>query len=264
MSLPMQLEIVDGPAAGGWVGAELSGPAGSVSAQVPARYEAYVRILHPPHDPTGKRVTWATVAQELDRTSHPLAQWDAIVGANRYRNERPAWPGREPETGSLEKDLLAALLETLSEHTGAPEKSFFGVWIGMSWGTTYAIPAGSDQPLPEDEFRATDDLSFAFPVEQVARPRLVLPGREYVVIAGRLEAAILIEGWLSPSSPNLIWPEDRAWFVASEIDFDSTLVGGSEKLARWILEDRRLEAFPVDPRDLLTWNADKVNPPPPR
>jgi hypothetical protein len=94
--------------------------------------------------------------------------------------------------------------------------------------------------------------------------RLVLPGREYVVLAGPFEAAILVEDWLSPSSPNLIWPEDRAWFVASEIDFDSTLVASSENLARWILEDRRLEAFPVKPRDPLTWNADKINPPLPR
>jgi hypothetical protein len=260
----MQLEIVDGPAAGGWIGAELRGSAGSVSAQVPDRYESYVRILHPPHDLTGKRLTWAKVAEELGRSAHPLAQWDAIVGANRYRNERPEWPGREPETGSLEKEMLAPLLETLAENTITPQKSFFGVWIGMSWGTTYAVPAGSTEAPPEHEFHSTDDLSFAFPAEQVARPRLVLPGREYVVLGGPIEAAILVEDWLSPSSPNLIWPEDRAWFVASEIDFDSTLVGGSEELVRWIVEDRRLEAYPVEPHDLLTWNADKVNPPLPR
>ena len=28
-----------------------------------------------------------------------------------------------------------------------------------------------------------------------------------------------------------------------------------------VLEDERFEAFPVGPKDLLTWNADKINPP---
>jgi hypothetical protein len=98
----------------------------------------------------------------------------------------------------------------------------------------------------------------------VALPRLRLPGREYVVVSGPLREATLVKGWLSPSSPNLIWPEDRAWFLASEIDFDSTLVGGTEELARAILDDSRFEAFPIGPRDHLTWNADKVNPPLPR
>ncbi|HKZ13573.1 MAG TPA: hypothetical protein VJL81_06990 [Solirubrobacterales bacterium] len=97
--------------------------------------------------------------------------------------------------------------------------------------------------------------------EHVERPRLRLPGREYVVLRGSLDAGILVEDWLSPSSPNLIWPEDRAWFLASEIDFDSTLVGGTENLTQWILEDRRFEAFEVGPDDLLTWDADKINPP---
>lgn len=261
MSISRQLEIVDGRVAGGWIGAEFVGPGGSVGAQVPNRYEAYVRILHPPHDAIGKRTTWAKVAEELGRTAHPLAQWDAIVGANRYRDEKPTWQGSEPDTGSLEEDLLADLVETLGEHTSTPANCFFGIWTGMTWGAVFAVPRGSTEAPPADEFHSTADLSFAFPAEQVARPHLDLPRREYVVLTGPLEAATLVEGWISPNSPNLIWPEDRAWFVASGIDFDSTLVGGSAKVAGRILEDSRLEAFPVEPRDLLTWHADKINPP---
>ena len=29
---------------------------------------------------------------------------------------------------------------------------------------------------------------------------------------------------------NLLWPSDRNWFVVNEIDFDVTLVGGSEQM----------------------------------
>jgi hypothetical protein len=250
-------EIVDGPSVGGWIEPELTGPPGSVTGSLPARFEAYVRILHPA-SLEGAPITWRQVGAELGRAVHPLAQWDAIVGASRYRNESPDWPGGAPETGSLERSLLGPLLETLAGHTNTPDVVFFGIWPGMTWGMVVASPASSDGDAPS--WRSTDNLSFAFPDEQVAMPRL-RASREYVVLTGSLDVGVLVEEWVSPSSPNLIWPEDRAWFLASEIDFDSTLVGGSEKLARRILEDGRFEAFAVGPGDLLTWDADKVNPP---
>jgi hypothetical protein len=46
-------------------------------------------------------------------------------------------------------------------------------------------------------------------------------------------------------SPSLWWPDDRAWCVASEIDFCSTYVGGSPALIERVLGDDRLEAIPV-------------------
>lgn len=247
----MNLRIVDG-SAGDWVRPELTGGGGSVTGTVPDRYEAYVRILHPAAMRSGS-VTWGQVAAELGRTVHPLAQWDAIVGANRWRNETPDWPGSPPQTGSLTEKQLGPLLATLAEHTATAARAFFGIWIGVTWGRV--SPGGASA------LRSPDDLSYAFPPEQVALPRLHLPGREYVVVSGPLREATLVKGWLSPSSPNLIWPEDRAWFLATEIDFDSTLVGGTEGLARAILDDPRFEAFPIGPRNLLTWNADKLNPP---
>jgi hypothetical protein len=255
------LEIVDGHAAGGWIERELTGATGSVTGSVPDRYDAYVRILHPA-SLKWQSVTWGQVADELGREVHALAQWDAIVGANRYRNEEPDWPGNGPDTGGLEKPLLGPLLEALAEQTKTPDRVFFGIWRGMSWGTMVAAPAapGLDLP-PARPWRSTDDLSFAFADEQVAQSSLDLPQRDYVVLGGDLEAGLLVEDFLSPSSPNLIWPDDRVWFLASEIDFDSTLVGGSEELAQRIIEDERFEAFPVRPTDRLTWNADRINPP---
>ena len=112
------LEIVDGEAAGSWIGAGLTGATGSVTGAVPDSYKAYVRILHPA-SLGGEWVTWGRVADELGRVVHPLAQWDAIVGADRYRNETPDWPGSEPETGSLEQHLLRPLLKILAQHTTA-------------------------------------------------------------------------------------------------------------------------------------------------
>jgi hypothetical protein len=51
--------------------------------------------------------------------------------------------------------------------------------------------------------------------------------------------------------------------VASEIDFDSTLVGGTEQLIGAILAEPGLDAWAVDPDDSLAYDADKINHVPP-
>ena len=48
-------------------------------------------------------------------------------------------------------------------------------------------------------------------------------------------------------SPNLWWPDDRAWCVATEIDLAWTYVGGSAALIDDVLASAALEAQPVSP-----------------
>ena len=83
--------------------------------------------------------------------------------------------------------------------------------------------------------------------EAATGPRLELPDRAYVCF----EAGIAEFGdadwaarapWVEPSeagrdpqSPNVIWPEDRAWLLVSEIDFDSTLIACSRACADALL-----------------------------
>ena len=64
---------------------------------------------------------------------------------------------------------------------------------------------------------------------------------------------------LRREAPNLIWPEDTSWLVASEVDFDSTLVGGSKELIEAIVESPELEAWRLEPTDSLAADADKIN-----
>ena len=47
--------------------------------------------------------------------------------------------------------------------------------------------------------------------------------------------------------------------MASEIDFDSTVIGGSSELARALLAEPKLDAWPVEAGDLLTASADEIN-----
>jgi hypothetical protein len=46
-------------------------------------------------------------------------------------------------------------------------------------------------------------------------------------------------------SPNLWWPADRAWCVASDIDLPSTYLGGTRALVEEVPGDDRLEAVPA-------------------
>ena len=59
---------------------------------------------------------------------------------------------------------------------------------------------------------------------------------------------------------SLIWPADRAWFVASEVYFDSTVIGGSRSLVDALPYSPGLEVFEVTPQSKLTAFSDKLNP----
>lgn len=255
---------MDDVSPGAWIEATLGGEFGAVTLQVPRGYAAYARICHPAEDGDGRPVSWSEVARATGRTAHPLMQWHALVGSWDSLNFRDSlWDGRAPHRGDLAPRPLAALSALLAAYTDAPERCFFGVWEGWAWvhggGFRMTWPSGED-PGPV----TSENIPAAFTEAERARARLYLPGREYVLLSGPLAAVGEIgepEGLrgFEPHSPNLCWPADHAWFLASEIDFDSTLVGGSAELIAAILDAPALEAWPVRPDDSLAYDADLVN-----
>jgi len=102
----------------------------------------------------------------------------------------------------------------------------------------------------------------AFPVEVLDGPRVRL-GRDYILLQGPLASALAIglhadDEWPADQSPNLFWPDDRAWIVSTEIDLNSTLVAGSHRLIEELLTIAGLEAMPAGP-DSCTGDADRRN-----
>jgi hypothetical protein len=89
-------------------------------------------------------------------------------------------------------------------------------------------------------------------------PRVHLPGRDYLLFEGPLQAATEFARFVS-QSPNLFWPDDHAWCVASEIDLFCTLVAGSDVLIEGLIADSRLEAWRVFADDPITADSDHVN-----
>lgn len=246
-----------------WIAPRLLDDFGAVCTTIPTGFEAYARILHPADPGAGTSTRWAEVAEATGRTMHALAQFARIAAPHpAITHGDVSVEVQAPMTGDLAPSELRALSEILQTHTPAALRCWFAVWEG--WGeltgavslirATTADPAASPRPAPS-EWQL--DLRAA---------QFVLPGRVYYLFTGPLHEALRFgywatADWFLPRSPNLFWPDDRRWCVASEIDFDSTLVAGTAALIGDIIHSDELEAYPVDPRDSLAFDGDTINQP---
>ena len=79
-----------------------------------------------------------------------------------------------------------------------------------------------------------------------ANARVRAPGRDYLLFRGPADSvmAFLAGDWrFWRHSPNIWWPEDRAWCVATDIDLYDTYVGGSQECIGAVLSNPDLEAL---------------------
>ncbi len=60
-------------------------------------------------------------------------------------------------------------------------------------------------------------------------------------------------------SPSILWPEDHSWVLATEIDFDSTLVAGTAALICELVQTPGLEVLPIRTDADLSWEGDVFN-----
>ncbi|MGW9551218.1 hypothetical protein ACWG8W_09230 [Citricoccus zhacaiensis] len=226
--------------------------------------------------------TWRQVAADRGTVFHAGAQWADLARAG----ENDSVPStREahleygpPEQGQLSSRAMATLAEVLLEHTETPQDLVLGLWPGRGWmdgGSTRFGPgvleatggkASSVQMPPAFGPRTTRAIRRGSGLLEVGGGF-----REYLLLADdgtrlrhplweRAAHPLLPEAEATEEqSPNLAWPRDRAWTLASEIDFDSTLVAGSTGLIRAICTHPGLEAAVVQPETDLTAFADTVN-----
>ncbi len=247
-----------------WIRGRL-GPfeSGEVTSVVPAGFDAYARVLHPAHDSEERPIRWSEVAArngiELPRDAHfpEIALLPPGDG-------NQAWDIVGPEEGTLCAAETTALVDLLRQHTTSPDQCWFCLWDGYGWDSTasYSMPFPiSDEPSPgtgpgvydgpnvdvrmPDPPRAPQD---PIPREVRDGPRVEMPGREYFLYKGELDAAsAFVE--TQQQTPNLWWPTDRAWCVASELDLAWTYIGGSADLIDHLVGDSRIDAWPAEPTD---------------
>lgn len=233
-----QLAPAPSPDPADWVIGGIEGFASGVGSVVPDGFAAYARIFHPAlrHEGVeggGREVGWAAVATANGMILHAEAQFRALVGESRH--DEGAQPGlwdELPMEGSLPPRLSGQLVDVLCRHTATPSRCWFAVWDG------YGCSPSDTRTVP------TFDL----------------PDRRYLLLTGT--AAGGANSVCDPpltQSPNLWWPEDHAWFLATEIDFNSTYIGGSSECIKEIVANPGFEALPVNVTDGITWESDHLN-----
>jgi hypothetical protein len=245
-----------------WIGAQLHPfNAHDVGSVVPTGFAAYARILHPAST-RDREVRWAEVAVWSGRVIHPEVQFHALVPSapgDRLGTEPFVYP---PRNGVLPESQVRELATLLSQHTTNQDRCWFCLWEGFGylndaaavWVRAYYLGswAGRWARWRDRHLR----LSIRRPKRRRVRTNLVRPNpdRSYLLFNGSITQAA---GW--EDGPNLWWPDDRAWCVASEIDLPYTYVGGSEELIEEILHESALEALPSGVGDGITYDSDKVN-----
>ena len=211
-------------------------------------FPTYARVFHRPDQglPSSDRPsTWAAIAEDRGTVFHPAAQFTDLA-REVYQPATERIPG--PRFGTLDRVTLPLLLNHLVAHTATPEVCWFALWVGFG-----------DSP---GRWRA--------------KPGFRLPGREYWLFSGALadvvelssefETAGLSEEWRTATremgivhSPTIWWPQDRSWLVHSEIDYDTTIVGGAPSLVQALAGDPDIEAVQVDGDVSLFANGDRIN-----
>jgi len=141
---------------------------------------------------------------------------DPVRRGQRESDAHPDW--RSP-------DQAATLLAVLAGHTATPDDCFVGLWDGL----------GGPQSTP-------DAASFA------------VPHRSYWLVRGPLTDLLgSAPEWLAPylvdGLPAFVWPADRAWCVARDVDPHWAGIGGTAALVSRLVTDPRLDVVPADPAD---------------
>jgi hypothetical protein len=166
-------------------------------------------------------VRWAEVAAANHKGAHVGMQFDVLIDSDDLYNFDPQ-PGvfdDAPQVGSLPREQIELLVPVLARHTATQQACWFASWEG--WGDIRADVASA--------------------------PKFHVPQRSYHLLAGPIDAATESVNEHLEQSASLWWPDDHAWCVATEIDFNTTYIGCDETCRDEISHLPDLEAFAVDP-----------------
>lgn len=132
------------------------------------------------------------------------------------------------------------MVPLLKKTTSTPGNVIAGFWNG--WGNSHIAGPSSLTIPPQREF-----VLMQTTLDELADPDW---GRTPDI------------GWVDSErfpSVQLGWPEDHGWVIASEIDWDSTIIGGQRPLIDELINDSRFETYEVTAEDNLSWTGDTVN-----
>lgn len=169
--------------------------------------------------------------------------------------------------GNLGDDAVDLLVPILAAATATPESCHYGLWNGwggLGPGSSAVMVARAEGRRPlavlttkvsrrraqrryQNACRPAYEFVARCPVERR------WGGRDTLLFDGAIDAVAAIGTPGSPAihrrSPQWWWPDDRAWFLGTEIDDPWTYLGGSASLIAAV-EATNLEVVRVDHGDL--------------
>jgi hypothetical protein len=203
----------------------------------PDGFDGYARVFHPAS--TGEK--WTDLARARGIELFPDITFSEVSGIG--PQDQHDLDELAPWDGELPPETCEALSDLLRPHTRTPERCWFCLWEGNGafWSGAHSPALAPGESLDEAyrvAARAQDELLNS-------TPRVEAEARSYFLFGGPLDAACTFEPSGSYTSPNLWWPDDRAWIVVTEVDGFSTYVGGSRAVLQDLLMSQDVEAIEV-------------------
>ena len=205
-----------------WFGWTMVGGA-ALRSWIPDVFERYARILHPAERWTGGPTEWVRWKELSAWSGKPLAPTSSVHDLA-LRDDGATWPGPETERpleGQLQPPHMDHLLGILAGGTASPTELWLLVWNGY----------GTQEDLSQDAVVEIHPSWHGF--------------RAYFLFRGSFDVSEVNEEIMF-EPPSFWWPEDRAWFVSTDIDASSTYVGGSSALIGQLMSDDLLEVLPAE------------------
>ena len=256
-----------------WWTARLLSSYDLVGALLPEGYEAYGRLLHPGKlRATGTPIRWQVVATNNGRVVHAQMRFSSI-------SRRPGSEDNgevQAPSPSLPIHEAGVLVEILRAETSTPEMCWF-------CRSPYDPGEVDDQGVIERVTTPSGGRGYLLhqgSIDLALAPPPLVTRAEYAYVASRtdlnaVESAQEVAAWRASRSlppdharvrvegryyaPTFWWPEDRAWFVATEPDLASTYIGGRERAIARLASDSRLEVLEARLTDDLSTLADVAN-----
>lgn len=217
--------------------------------------------------------TWARVAADQGTELHASAQWADLsrgeAGGFAASLTCPGLKYGQVADGEFVGPGAAALAEVLLAHTSTPGDLVLGLWEGhgsLSVGVDAVAGVWADRE--GDSLRHPLGSSAAEALRTGEGLLSVIDGHRRYLLLGDDGSRLRDPVWGVRQDlpdggprvwPNLAWPQDRAWTMATEIDDCWTLVAGSWDLIRALCAHPDLEALPIRPDAELGPFSDAVN-----
>ena len=149
----------------------------------------------------------------------------------------------------IQPEDIVALSDFLADYTGTPDEYYFAVWEGLRGalgaGLSALMTASGGSPL-----LPPTGVEKAQRIEGVERKYLLYSGppsfNDFFDFPG-------LDG------PNIWWPEDCSWCVSTDIDLESTYIGGSEECIERLLNHPSLEVLRTTSDAPVYMEADTIN-----